>query len=215
MQNRLREMEATSTITGPTSCHLLTFILAFLLFISNIGNSLSAVTTTNTSSNTYNNYLKTACNSTMYPKLCYKSLSSYTSTIKTNDLKLCVAGLTVSLKSASNTSSFITSLSKQKGLSKTEVAVIKDCLEEIGDSIDELNQSLKALGSLKRSDDVEFQIANIKTWVSAAITDENTCTDGFDGTKVSAAVKSKIRNSIVNVARLTSNALALINNLSY
>lgn len=38
---------------------------------------------------------------------------------------------------------------------------------------------MKTLGSLKGSD-IEFQIANIKTWISAAITDEDTCTEGFE-----------------------------------
>ncbi|KAJ6764508.1 21 KDA PROTEIN-LIKE [Salix koriyanagi] len=73
---------------------------------------------------------------------------------------------------------------------------------------------LKALGSLKGSD-IEFQIATVQTWVSAAITDEDTCTEGFDEMKITGEVMIKIRKSIVNVGRLTSNALALINKLSY
>ncbi|KAJ6358368.1 hypothetical protein OIU76_000132 [Salix suchowensis] len=84
----------------------------------------------------------------------------------------------------------------------------------MGDSIDELKQSLKALGSLKGSD-IEFQIATVQTWVSAAITDEDTCTEGFDEMNITGEVMIKIRKSIVNVGRLTSNALALINKLSY
>lgn len=85
------------------------------------------------------------------------------------------------------------------------------------DSIDELNQSLDALGSLEfNSSYVRFQISNVKTWVSAAITDEDTCVDEIDDDEVSSSVKQKIRKSILNVAMVTSNALALINNkLSY
>ncbi|EEF51535.1 pectinesterase inhibitor 4 [Ricinus communis] len=204
----------TKTITSPCLQVSTLFLITFLVFISNTQNSL-AITTTKTSKTTYKNYLKTACNSTTYPKICYNTLSPYTSTIQTNDLKLCNAALTITLKAASNTSAMVKSLSKQKGLSKGEVAVIKDCQYEIEDSVDELKQSLKALKNLKGSADMEFQIDNIKTWISAAITDENTCTDGFEGMKVSSKVKSKIKKSIVNVNRLTSNALALINKLSY
>ncbi|CAK7337062.1 unnamed protein product [Dovyalis caffra] len=189
-------------------------VLAFLLCISNAQTSSAAITTTKTSRKTYTDYLKTACNSTTYPQLCFKSLYSYSSTIKTNDLKLCNAALTVSLEAARNTSKLVKSLSKRRGLSKIEAAVIEDCVEQITDSIDEIKQSLKVLGSLSGSDK-QIQIDNIKTWVSAAITDQNTCTDGFDGRKISHAVKSTISKSIVNVGRLTSNALALINKLSY
>ena len=57
---------------------------------------------------------------------------------------------------------------------------------------------------------MKAQIYDIKTWVSAALTDENTCTDGFDGVSVSKTVKNTIRKSILSVATPTSNALSLI-----
>ena len=120
----------------------------------------------------------------------------------------------MALKASSNTSKLVKSLSKIRGLSKTEAAIIRDCIEEIGNSIDEIKQSVKVLRSLTGSDR-GFQIDNLKTWISGAITDQNTCTDGFDGNNVNYAVKRAITKSIVNVARLTSNALTFINNLSY
>jgi pectinesterase inhibitor-like protein len=189
----------------------LALLLAFLLCIS-----LADATTTKNSSETYTNYLKKACNSTLYPQLCFESLSSYTSTIKTNDLKLSTKALTVTLKAASNTSKLVTSLSKGGNLSMTEAGIIKDCIDEMGDSIDMLKQSLKALGSLNgTSDHVQFQISNIKTWMSAALTDETTCTDGIAERKISDEVMRKIRKTIVNIRMLTSNALALLNKLPY
>ncbi|KDP23996.1 hypothetical protein JCGZ_25384 [Jatropha curcas] len=197
-------------------------LLTFVLFISNTKNTAASTTATattttttaatKTSNKTYRNYLKTACKSTTYPKLCYSSLSSYSSIIKTDDLILCTTALNVSLQISINTSYFMTDLSNQQELSETEAEVVQDCIDEIGDSIYELNQSLSDLSSLDfNSSDVRFQISNIKTWVSAAITDDYGCTDGFDGTKVSSAVKSKIKKAILNVSRITSNALALVN----
>jgi len=98
----------------------------------------------------------------------------------------------------------------------TEAGIIKDCIDEMGDSIDMLKQSLKALGSLNgTSDHVQFQISNIKTWMSAALTDETTCTDGIAERKISDEVMRKIRKTIVNIRMLTSNALALLNKLPY
>ncbi|KAF2306286.1 hypothetical protein GH714_016260 [Hevea brasiliensis] len=122
------------------------------------------------------------------------------------------SAVNVSLQAATNASSLVTALLKEGGLNHTEAQAVQDCLEVIGDSIDELNESLDALGSLDfNNPKVKFQISNIKTWVSAAITDDDTCTDGLNGAKVSSSVKTKITKSVLNVERLTSNALALIN----
>ncbi|KAJ8772106.1 hypothetical protein K2173_027283 [Erythroxylum novogranatense] len=193
-------------MSSSSSYHVLPFLLSLLLFMTSIPISLASTTPTDT----YTNYLITACNSTTYPKLCYKSLSPYTSTIKTNDRKLCVTALKVTLQAATNSSSIVKSVSKQKGLSKTEVNTIKDCLDEVGDCISEIKQCIRALSKANSSDSVE----DFKTWASAALTDETTCTDEFVDVKVSAAVKSKITTNVINLSRLTSNALALLNRLN-
>ncbi|XP_065857356.1 pectinesterase inhibitor 10-like [Euphorbia lathyris] len=190
--------------------HLLTFPLIITLL-----SSISAGTST-AAGNNYKKYLKTACNSTLYPKLCYNSLSSYTSIIKTNDLTLCSTALNVSLQAAINTSNSLTYVVSRLG--KTEAQVIGDCVDEIGDSVDELKQSLDVLCNLNLnySSDLRFQVSNVQTWVSAAITDEDTCLDGFDDeirVRVRASVKKMIKKVVLNLAMMTSNALALINKL--
>ncbi|GAB4825971.1 hypothetical protein Ancab_008839 [Ancistrocladus abbreviatus] len=70
---------------------------------------------------------------------------------------------------------------------------------------------MAALGN--NTSDMKFKMSNIKTWMSAAITDENTCMDGVDEHQVNPTVKSKIRDGILGVAKLTSNALSLVNQL--
>uniref|UniRef100_A0A2N9HSX4 Pectinesterase inhibitor domain-containing protein n=1 Tax=Fagus sylvatica TaxID=28930 RepID=A0A2N9HSX4_FAGSY len=193
-----------------TSYHALITILITLLFISNFHTTLASTSST-TTTEYYNSYVKTACNSTTYPKECNKALYPLASKIKANPQKLCSNALSISIKAAKNSSSTISKLSKSKGLTQIEVGIIKDCIENIKDSIDELKQSLNELGHLGSSN-ARFQIYDIQTWVSAAITDEYTCTDGFDGQSVSKTVKNTIRKSILSVARPTSNALSLINN---
>ncbi|XP_030473352.1 pectinesterase inhibitor 10-like [Syzygium oleosum] len=199
------------------------FLAILLLLVTN----MSAITSAASSSSFYSsndnnsNFIKTSCSTTTYPKLCNQYLSSYASVVRSNPWKLCNCALSVSLQAARNASSLATALSKQRGLTKAEAGIVADCVENLGDSIDELKQSIKAMAriggpsSSTAKDKAEFQMANVKTWVSATITDENTCTDGSTGRKVSAGVKSQIRSSIVDVARITSNALSLINSLKY
>ena len=63
--------------------------------------------------------------------------------------------------------------------------------------------------------DFEMKISNIQTWVSAALTNEDTCMDGIEGEAKNGKIRDTIRINIARVAQLTSNALALINRLSY
>lgn len=51
--------------------------------------------------------------------------------------------------------------------------------------------------------DIQFQISNIKTWISAAITDENICTLGFDDRKISELVLI-VRSELVLMNQLNS-----------
>lgn len=188
----------------------LKFILTFL-FISCILKPTPTSATTEVSK-TYQTFIKTSCNTTTYPSLCYKSLSPYASSIKTNYIKLCSAALTVTIKAAKKTSALVTKLAQQKGLTEPEASAIKDCIENIEDTVDELQQTLEAMDNLQGSDRA-FQISNAKTWASAAITDEDTCMDGFSGRKVSSSVKNKVKKSILAVTKLNSNALSLINRI--
>lgn len=54
----------------------------------------------------------------------------------------------------------------------------------------------------------------METWVSAALTDETTCMDGFAGKGMDGKIKESVRAQVVAVARVTSNALALVNNFA-
>ncbi|KAM7272932.1 hypothetical protein ACFE04_027596 [Oxalis oulophora] len=193
-------------------------LLIFLIFISTTQISLA---TTN-SIKIYQKYIKTSCTSTTYPNVCYQTLYPYATTIKTDPYKLCDTALSVAVKAAKNASSTVSAIAKQKGLKTAEKRIVKDCIENVKDSVDELKDSLKSMNDIGNSrgsvdsTSVAYQMADIKTWVSAALTDEDTCMDEFDdGTKVNQAVKKKIRTSVLNVAQLTSNSLALINLLKY
>ncbi|KAM5557111.1 pectinesterase inhibitor 4-like [Rosa sericea] len=185
--------------------------LIIIIIMTNMHTTMAASSST---PEPHNSYLLRACNSTTYPQICYKSLFSYASTINSNPQKLCSYALSVALKAARNASSTVTKLSKRNGLTHSEALVVKDCIENIRDSIDELKQSVSAMNNLGGAN-MEYQLGDIKTWVNAALTDDDTCMEGFDEVKVSLYVKNAISKSIVNIARLASNALSLTNSLNY
>ncbi|GJU73937.1 putative pectinesterase [Tanacetum coccineum] len=187
------------------------FLILITLFLTTV-----SCTTDVAQQKTYSTFVKTSCSSATYPLVCLKSLLPYASTVKTNPLTLVKVALTTSLRSANATLTTVSQLSKTKKITKFEAAILKDCIGDLKDSMSEIKDSLKALSGISKSYDKNFVISNAQTWTSAAITDENSCLDGFSDRKVnvSTAVYKKIRNSIVSLARVSSNALYLINHLS-
>ncbi|XP_010473498.1 PREDICTED: 21 kDa protein-like [Camelina sativa] len=157
------------------------------------------------------NYIKTSCNLTLYKTLCYISLSPYASKIISNPQKLAIIALNLTLTSAKSASKFIKNVSHGGGLTGLEAVAVADCVEEIGDSVISLQDSIRELDSINHKDSRKFEMvmSDVQTWVSAALTDDDTCMDGFR--RIKTVVKDLVRQHVVKVARLTSNALALIN----
>lgn len=156
-------------------------------------------------------FIKSSCKLTTYPQVCVSSLAGYAPTIKRSPQQLAQIALSVSLDKAQSAQTFITKLCKFKGLKPREYAALKDCLEEMSDTIDRISKSVKELKSAQRGKDFQWHMSNIETWISAALTNENTCGDGFSGRALNGRIKTSIRARVSHVAQVTSNALALIN----
>ncbi|KAJ0098890.1 hypothetical protein Patl1_19917 [Pistacia atlantica] len=152
-------------------------------------------------------FIKTSCSSTTYPRLCYTSLAGQAGLIQTSPKLLAHAALNVTLATAKSTSAVMLKLSKGSGMNPREVEAMQDCLEELSDSVDEIRRSIGEMDQIKASN-FELMMSDIQTWVSAALTDETTCSDGFEGNTVNGKM---VRSRIVNIAHMTSNALSLIN----
>jgi len=191
---------------GSSSKLLLTTLL-ILVAINSPYISSSLVAMANPTST---EFIRTSCRSTMYPRLCFSSLSVHANLIRTSPRLLASTALNVTLSSTRSTSSVMVKLSKGQGMSHRVLGAMKDCVEELSTSVDLLRRSI---GEMKKVEGPNFQsfISDIQTWVSAALTDENTCTDGFAENGMNGNVKTIVRGRIVTVAQLTSNALALVN----
>ncbi|GAU44301.1 hypothetical protein TSUD_267960 [Trifolium subterraneum] len=196
------------TLIGCSMSHHNLFKIIFsILFISTLIHSTTSTSTSNSTKNStstiYKKFLKTQCNSTTYPNVCYKSLSPYTSKIKTNPLTLTKISIYLALKSARSASSTLKRLSSKK-LTHAETLVIADCSENVEDTVDSLEDSADGLVHLNgtTTSDERFQWDTIKTWMSSAITDEGTCTDEFDEMEVRSSIKKMIKTSVGFPTRL-------------
>ncbi|GMI81338.1 hypothetical protein like AT5G20740 [Hibiscus trionum] len=179
------------------------FLLTILLFLTS-----SAAAAATSKPGASHDLVRSSCVHASYPTLCFRTLSSYSGAAST-PRDLAQAAVKVSLSRASKVSTYLTT--SVTGKSKRERVALGDCVEQMSDSMDELSKTLRELKHL-RDETFEFQMSNAQTWVSAALTNEDTCLDGFEG--VDGKVKSDVKRKITNVAKVTSNALYMINRLN-
>ncbi|XP_044490960.1 pectinesterase inhibitor 7-like [Mangifera indica] len=166
--------------------------------------------------NNGSDFIRSSCNSTLYPDLCYASLEGYSSSVQEDPALLARIAIGVSLKKTKAMAAHIANLSRVADYNSDPRAssALHDCQENFGDAVDEIHGSLKqmrqlgAAGGSKES--LRFLMSNVQTWMSAALTDQETCTDGFDDV-ADGPVKADVVDRAAYVKKLTSNALALVN----
>lgn len=149
--------------------------------------------------------VRSSCVHASYPNICLRTLSTYGSSAST-PRDLAQLAVRVSLAHVRRGSAFLSQLTVR---GQRERGALSDCVDQMGDAMDELSDTLSDLHHLRRGEDFRWQMSNAETWVSAALTNEDTCLDGFK--EIGVNVRADVRRSITNVARVTSNALYLIN----
>ncbi|KAL5582109.1 hypothetical protein UlMin_014551 [Ulmus minor] len=162
--------------------HFLTFLFLGLFYIN------SALAARNPTSKINSEFIRTACKDTTYPKICFSSLSSHANTIQTSPHLLTSTALNVTLSSAKSTSDTMLKLSRSHGIKPREAAAMRDCIEELNESVTEIQRSIGEMRKLKERD-FKAMVRDVQTWVSAALTDENTCSDGFQGSNMNGDLK--------------------------
>lgn len=200
------------------------FSLASTLLLTTIYLLLAGPVTISAASASSNqaDFVRHSCKTTSYPDVCYSSLAKYAPSVKRSPRQLALAALTVSADKARSVSSFMAHMSarpKPNSFSQTEQSTyqdgaIRDCIDNLKDSADQLKRSLKEMGRLGRATSARFawHLSNVQTWVSGALTDEQTCLDSLSQSP-SSQVKVAIKKKVADAAQATSNALALVNRL--
>ncbi|KAK7390144.1 hypothetical protein VNO78_25443 [Psophocarpus tetragonolobus] len=158
-------------------------------------------------------YIESSCNGTLYPNLCIRCLAKYAKSTINGPQHLAQYALSVSLSRAVHTRGYLLKVAKELKGNKREYPIVKDCVNQITDSVDQLSQAMKELRRLNQrgstiDDDMLWHISNVETWVSTALTDASACVYSFPGHRMSkrmAAIKVKA----MNVAEVTSNSLFL------
>ncbi|OIW00942.1 hypothetical protein TanjilG_10020 [Lupinus angustifolius] len=162
-------------------------------------------------------YIESSCNGTLCRDLCIRCLAKYVKNYSTIDgpHHLAQVALSVSLSRALHTRGYLMKLAKELKTikNKRDYLTVKDCANQISDSVDQLSQAIKELSRCSQhgstiNDDMLWHISNVETWVSTALTNASSCVYSFTGVRMSKRMTA-IKVKAQNVAEVTSNALAL------
>ncbi|KAF3432146.1 hypothetical protein FNV43_RR26885 [Rhamnella rubrinervis] len=194
---------------------LVSIYLATLLFHLQLIPTVGFPQSTPTATNNSTEFIRASCGTTLYPTLCYKSLSRYATAIQQSPAQLALVAIRVSLSKAKHMTVYVSNLMRQAdyGADPRATSALHDCFSNFGDAVDEISGSLKqmrTLGVNGNGQSFRFQMSNVQTWMSAALTDQETCTDGFEDVP-ECPLKKDVCDQATNVKKYTSNALALIN----
>ncbi|RRT62025.1 hypothetical protein B296_00023232 [Ensete ventricosum] len=153
---------------------------------------------------------------TQYPALCEQCLVSYAQAVHRSKHELARAALAVSADRARSASALVRRMSAGggKSLRSREAGAVRDCIETMQNSEDRLRRSVGEMRRMGRPRSPRFawHLCNVQTWVSASLTDVTTCLDGLSQ-YAGPAVRAAIRKKVLEVSQVTSNALALVNQL--
>ncbi|KAB2054081.1 hypothetical protein ERO13_A12G220250v2 [Gossypium hirsutum] len=157
-------------------------------------------------------FIRTSCRTTLQPSLCFVTFSRYATRIRGSPRLLATTALSLAFNTTRFATKSMITLSKRHGLKRREAAALRVCVEELGDSIDELKDSIGKLSRHGAGGSTFLrQMSDIQTWVSAALTDDDTCMDGLSGKTINRKFRSRVRRRVVKVAYLTSISLAFVN----
>lgn len=160
-----------------------------------------------------NPIIKTACSSTLYPSLCFSTLSSSPNTTLDRFLEASI-NRTIDLVSSSQYE--ITDFFARRVLNLQEKSAFNDCVELLDQTQYELGQSMD---EFRKSFGVSRPFyGDLKTLLSAAMTNENTCIDGFSELESrfhhqKQSLRIYLEKKLKPIVQMISNMLAIIKHM--
>ncbi|XVF86990.1 hypothetical protein PTKIN_Ptkin18bG0084700 [Pterospermum kingtungense] len=157
--------------------------------------------------------LKTVCSVTQYPASCFSSISSLESSNTTDPEILFKLSLKVAIDELSRLSQYPTELEGETNDTQVKSA-LRVCGNVFDDALDRLNDSASSLevGGDKLLS--QSKIDDLKTWLSTAITDHETCLDTLQELNTTkhfnATLFEQVKAAMQNSSEYTSNSLAIV-----
>lgn len=200
-------------MTNPT-LYLLPLILS-LMYISG-ANAVVAKPTPQES------FVDDTCFITRYPEVCVGSLLPLANAINESYHEVARASLAMSLVTAESAKANLLKLANLKGLKPMEYGALKECIDQVEDSVDRLSQSVREIAHLgpanggpangenpPHGEESSWHGSNVDTWTNAALNQVQRCAEGFSGQVLDGKIKTFVQNEVTNVELIVNVALDL------
>lgn len=192
-------------VLGISSLLLLAMIAAATigLISSNDNNNSQEISTSNKA-------IKTLCESVDYQDTCVKSLSSKEYNQTDDPKELVKIGMEVTMKHIKDALNKSATLEKLEQDPRSKEA-LRSCSELANMSIKDLERSFYKFADLDISE-LNVILADLKVWLSGAMTSEETCLDGFEN--ITGEASDKMREALKLGMQMTTNSLAMVNEIA-
>lgn len=151
-----------------------------------------------------------ACEGTLYPQLCVSTLLALPDLTSKSLPELISGTINRTMYEVGVSYSNCSGIrNKFRKIKKIENVALTDCLELFSETIDELKL---ALADLSTKASVSKHYHDLQTLLSAAMTNQYTCLDGFAYTR--GNVRKTIKTSLYNISRHVSNSLVMLKKIS-
>ncbi|XP_022992216.1 pectinesterase-like [Cucurbita maxima] len=160
--------------------------------------------------------VKSTCSSTLYPDLCFSSILKNDEAMKkvSNKKDVIEVSINITVKAVEENYFKVLKLYELKNISHREKIALHDCLETIDETLDELHKATVDLHEYPNKKSLTQQADDLKTLLSSAITNQETCLDGFSHDEADKNLRDKLKEGQIEVERMCSNALAMIKNMT-
>ncbi|KAJ0250490.1 Pectinesterase inhibitor domain-containing protein [Hirschfeldia incana] len=163
--------------------------------------------------------LKTICSVTRYPESCFNSISKLPSSNTTDPEVLFKLSLKVIIDELDSISDLPDKLSKETDDERIKSA-LRVCGNLIEDALDRLNDTVSTVDDESNKNTLNSsRINDLKTWLSATVTDHETCFDAIDELAknkteyANSTITQQLRSAMSSSTEFTSNSLAIVSKI--
>ncbi|KAK4395020.1 Pectinesterase/pectinesterase inhibitor U1 [Sesamum angolense] len=155
----------------------------------------------------------------LVPELCYSAIADSLSDNKkvTSKKDVIILSLNVTISAVQRNYFAIQKLldTGKSNFTEREKTALHDCLETIDETLDELHTAVKDLEEYPLKKSIREHADDLKTLLSSAITNQETCLDGFSYGKSEKHVREVlVGGQVLRVEKLCSNSLAMLTNMT-
>ncbi|OMO86403.1 Pectinesterase, catalytic [Corchorus olitorius] len=168
--------------------------------------------------------INSVCNVTLYPDACSSSIAASLKTSSSNETNPNPGPeriFTLSLQVALDELIRLSSLPKKIISNSTATSdpllrgALENCETLFKDAADYINESISSvqLGKGEKFVFPQAKINDIKTWLSSAITNQETCLDGLVEAANDTVLLQQVESAVRNSTEFSSNSLAIASNI--